>query len=191
MVGDGDLSELLRRFQAGEPGAADALAPIVHDELHRLARRALSRVPPGQTLQTTALLNEAWLRIRPNTSWPIEGREHFLAIAAKAMRAVVVDRARSRNAEKRGGGMVRVDLDQVVDVLEAGASDMIALDEALDELAAMRPELARVVELRFFAGMGHPEIARVEGVPLRRVERHWQAARGWLFARLSTSEDQE
>ncbi|MEM1450688.1 MAG: ECF-type sigma factor [Planctomycetota bacterium] len=184
-----DLTGLLLRFQQGDADAANELVPLVHQELHRLARRALSRLPAGQTLQTTALLNEAWMRIdRGPEGGPggeIHDREHFLAIAAKAMRAVVVDRARSRTAEKRGGAFRRIDLDEVVDMLEHGATDVVALDEALEELAAERPELARVVELRFFAGMKHPEIARVEGLPLRRVERSWQAARAWLFVRLS------
>ncbi|MEM6672451.1 MAG: ECF-type sigma factor [Planctomycetota bacterium] len=185
-----DVTELLLRYQEGDVGAADELVPLVHEELHRLARRALSRLPAGQTLQTTALLNEAWMRIAPGPSAEINGREHFLAVAAKAMRAVVVDRARSRGAEKRGGAFRRVDLDEVVDAFERGAADVVALDEALEELAAERPDLARVVELRFFAGMKHPEIARVEGIPLRRVERNWQAARAWLFARLSADDDQ-
>ncbi|MEM9382308.1 MAG: ECF-type sigma factor [Planctomycetota bacterium] len=180
-----DLTELLLRYQQGDASAANELVPLVHQELHRLARRALSRLPAGQTLQTTALLNEAWMRLDPGAPGSIHDREHFLAVAAKAMRAVVVDRARSRGTEKRGGGFRRIDLDEVVDALEHGANDVVALDEALEELAAERPELARVVELRFFAGMKHPEIARVEGLPLRRVERNWQAARAWLFARLS------
>lgn len=184
-----DLTGLLQRFQEGDAEAANELVPLVHDELHRLARRALSRLPAGQTLQTTALLNEAWIRIRPGAAGSINGREHFLAIAAKAMRAVVVDHARSRGSEKRGGAYRRIDLDEVVDVLENGATDVIALDEALDELSSVRPDLARIVELRFFAGMKHPEIARVEGLPLRRVERNWQAARAWLFARLSVDEE--
>jgi len=185
MDGTRELTALLQRFQAGDAGAADELAPLVHAELHRLARRALSGLPPGQTLQTTALLNEAWLRLEQAEGEPLDGREHFLAVAARAMRSIVVDRARRRGAERRGGGLERIELDRALDLLERSSSDLVALDAALDELARARPELARVVELRFFAGMKHPEIARVLDWPLRRVERAWSTARAWLYARLT------
>ncbi|QDV08076.1 ECF sigma factor [Planctomycetes bacterium Poly30] len=191
-----DVTLLLHRFQAGDTEAAEALVPLVHAELHRLAHRALARIPAGQTLQTTALLNEAWLKIERTRGLEMEGpqgepeqtyasREHFLAVAASAMRSIVIDRARSRGAERHGGTHQRVDLDEVVDLMEARVSDLLGLDEALKELAEVRPELARVVDQRFFAGMKHPEIARVEGVPLRTVERNWRTARAWLQARLS------
>lgn len=197
MPSPSDVTALLRRFQSGDSSAADDLAPLIHDELHRLAHRALARLPAERTLQTTALLNEAWMRIArpPGEDLSVEepsdtdyaSREHFLAIAAKTMRSIVVDRARSRMAERHGGTHRRVNLDEVVDVLEARSTDLLGVDEALQELSRVRPELSRVVELRFFAGMNHPAIARVEGMSLRTVERHWRTARAWLQARLEDS----
>lgn len=195
-----DVTLLLQRFQAGDAQAAEALVPLVHGELHRLAHRALARIPAGQTLQTTALLHEAWLRIDRVRGTDASGttgekesgyasREHFLAVAASAMRSIVIDRARSRSAERHGGTHQRVDLDEVVDLMEARVSDLLGLDEALKELSKVRPELARVVEQRFFAGMKHPEIARVEGLSLRTVERNWRMARAWLHTRLSSEGD--
>ncbi len=188
MSGPGELTDLLVRFQNGDVDAANELVPLVHEELHRLARRVMSRLPAGQTMQTTALLNEAWLRIERADGAPLDGREHFMAVAAKAMRSIVVDRARRRAAERHGGGFERVELDQVVDILEQSSNDLVALDAALDDLARAKPELARVVELRFFAGMKHPEIARVLELPLRNVERAWSSARAFLYARLKEAE---
>ena len=187
MDGGDDFTVLLERYQQGDARAADRLVPLVHDELHRLAHRILSRSPPGRTLQTTDLLNEAWIRLDRGREG-YSGREHFLAVAARAMRSIVVDRARRRGAERRGGNAERVDLDLAVDVLEAAVPDLVELDAALEELARVRPTLARVVELRFFAGMSHPDIARVTGASLRTVERDWSTARAWLFARLEGAE---
>ena len=118
-------------------------------------------------------------------------REHFLAVAAKAMRSIVVDRARRRATDRRGGNFHRIDLDHAVDLFEQGAHGLLALDAALEELAEARPELARIVDQRFFAGMTHPEIARVSGLSLRVVERQWSTARAWLFARLQPEGDVE
>ena len=188
MARPGELTSLLLRFQAGDGAAADELVPLVHDELHRLARRALAKMPPGQTLQTTALLNEAWVKIEGSEGAEYAGREHFLAVAARAMRQIVVDRARSRSSERHGGTFRRVELDQAVDLFESSSQGVVALDAALEELAAARPELARIVELRFYAGMTHPEMARALDLSLRQVERQWATARAWLFARLNGGE---
>lgn len=179
-----ELTALLRRYQEGDADAAERLVPLVHDELHRLAHGAMARLPPGQTLQTTALLNEAWLRIDRGSA-EFASRDHFLAVAAKAMRSILVDRARRRATERRDRGRELRDVDLAVDRLEGCSTDLVALDAALEELAAARPELAQVVVMRFFGGMKHPEIARVLGLPLRRVERQWAAARAWLFARIA------
>jgi len=186
MSGDGELTALLLRFQSGDEAAAEELAPLVHGELHRLARRALAKLPPGQTLQTTALLNEAWMRIERSDGAEFASREHFLAVAAKAMRSVVVDRARRRAADRRGGSYQRIELDEAVDLFEHSSQGLVELDLALEELADARPDLAQIVDLRFFAGMQYAEISRVLDRPTRSVERMWGTAKAWLFARLKS-----
>lgn len=179
----GDATRLLAKLQGGDPQAGDELMPIVYEELRRLARRALVG-RPAQTLQTTDLVDEAWVRlVRPDSkAW--EGRNHFLAIAARAMRAVLVDRARKKGTVKRGGQRVEVELDQVVQDLDERAEGLVVLDEALELLAKVDDTLAKIVELHFFAGMQHTEIAKVLGMSLRSVERGWRDARAWLYARL-------
>lgn len=173
-----------RAPSAPDPSDADPRSDLVYAELRRLARRAMSRQGPGHTLQTTALLHEAWLRLEKlDARW--ESKDHFLAVAARAMRSVLVDHARRRGAEKRGGGRQRVDLDDVVDGLQQRSADLLALDEALAELTRLDEELARIVEMRFFGGLKHPAIADLLGVSLRRVERGWSTARSWLYTRLS------
>ena len=151
---------LLDQLQAGEASAAEELLPLVYSELHRLAQRALTR-GSGHTLQTTDLMNEAWLRLVESASAPWRSRDHFLAVAARAMRSVLVDRARSRGSLKRGEGRrADVDLDLVVTELEARSGDLVVLDEAREALQRMDPTLARIIEMRFFGGMSHPSIAR-------------------------------
>ena len=176
---------LLKRMRDGDVDAAEELLPVVYQELHRLAERALGRQNPGHTLQTTALLNEAWIRLVEAEGGDWKSRNHFLAVAAKAMRSVLVDHARRRGAEKRGAGRARVELDEALDLLEQRSSDLLALDEALEELATMDESLARIVELRFFGGLKHPEIAELLNSSLRSVERGWSAARAWLYTRLA------
>lgn len=184
----GEATRLLRRLREGDERAADELVPLVYAELHRLARRAMADLPPGHTLQPTALLNEAWVRLTHGGGAGFEDREHFLAVASRAMRSVLVDRARRRGARKRGGGAERLELDRVVAVLEERSADLVALDEALEDLAQLDPELARIVEMRFFGGLKHPAVASVLGVSLRSVERGWSTARAWLHARLAPEE---
>lgn len=182
-----ELNDLLLRYSQGDAEAGEILTPLVHAELHRLASSILRRAPANQTLQTTDLLHEAWIRL-DRSGGPISGREHFLAVAATAMRQILVDRARRRSADRRGGQFERIEMDAAVDLLESAGGDLLELDVALEELARSRPDLARVVEMRFFAGMKHPEIARVTQLPLRTVERDWATARAWLFARLKQGE---
>ena len=178
-----DVTGLLRAWSAGDPAALDALAPLVYDELRRQASRALGREAEGHTLQTTELVHETWMRLvdqRPDASG---GRVHFFGIAARLIRQVLVDAARARHADKRGGGVAHVTLG----ALEAEAHDargngvdFLALDDALTQLAALDPMQARIVELRYFAGLSIEETAEALGVSPATVKREWTVARGWL-----------
>lgn len=182
-VGDG-ATALLLELQGGDESAADELLPLIYAELHRMAQRALAK-GNGHTLQTTDLMNEAWLKLVESSGAAWRSRDHFLAVAARAMRSVLVDRSRSRGALKRGGGRrAEVDLDAVVSKLEAHSTDLVLVDEALETLGRADRELARIVEMRFFGGMSHASIARALGVSLSTVERGWRSARAWLFVEL-------
>jgi len=175
-------SRLLGRAAGGDARAAEALLPLVYDELRRLAAGYLRRERPGQTLQATALVHEAYLRLVRPADQPWNGRTHFLAIAAVSMRQILVDRARRRHAAKRGGHAQRITLDDAV--LPAPADrdgiDLVALDRALTELAALDPQQARIVELRYFGGLTVEETADVLGVSPATVKRHWMLARAYL-----------
>lgn len=186
MDDDGEVTQLLRRLSDGDECAAEDLAPLVHDELHRLASRALASQRADHTLQSTALLNEAWMRLVGNKPKEWEGHSHFLGVAARAMRAVLVDHARRRGSLKRGGIHARVTLDHVVLSMEEQALDLLSLEEALQDLSSFDADLAQIVELRFFGGLSHPQIAEITGVPLRRVERGWRTARAWLHQRMTS-----
>jgi RNA polymerase sigma factor (TIGR02999 family) len=185
---DGDprpVTRLLARLRGGDPLAADELLALVHDELHALARSAMRRQGANHTLQPTALLNEAWIRMA-GSGGELRDREHFLATAARTMRTVLVDHTRRRRAAKRDAGGERAPLEAVVLEWETDQLDLLALDEALAELETLGPELVHLVELRFFAGLTHPEIAAATGASLRRVERDWAFARDWLRTKLET-----
>ncbi|MCB9898357.1 MAG: sigma-70 family RNA polymerase sigma factor [Planctomycetes bacterium] len=175
---------LLQRLSHGDLAAADELLPLVYHELHGLARRLMSGERDNHTLQATALVNEAYLRLvdQAGTDW--ESRAHFLRTAARAMRNVLVDHARTRNADKRGGKRARVPLDDALAAYEARALDMLALDTALERLSEMDEQLAQLVELRFFAGLTIPETAKILGVSTPTVERGWRVARLWLRAEI-------
>lgn len=187
----GDATRILRRLTGGDEAAAEELLPIVYDELYRLAARAMSRQPRGHTLQATALLNEAWIRLVSKEDADWASRNHFLGVASRAMRSVLVDRARRRSVQRRDEhgaeslDGVEVELDAAVSLFEDRATDLLALDEGLRELARVKPQLARMVELRFFGGLTHEGVAEVLGVSLRSVERGWNLARAWLYARLA------
>ncbi|MEM9379352.1 MAG: ECF-type sigma factor [Planctomycetota bacterium] len=188
MDGPGEVTLLLQRLSDGDARAADDLAPLVHDELHRLASRALASQRPDHTLQSTALLNEAWIRLVGNeaTDKDWDGHDHFLGVAARAMRSVLVDHARRRGSLKRGAARAEITLDHIVLSMEEREVDLLALDEALVELSSFDADLARIVELRFYGGLNHPQIARLTGVPLRRIERNWRTARAWLYQRMTS-----
>lgn len=178
----GAASRLLSRAAAGDEKAASRLLPLVYDELRRLAGGYLRRERPGQTLQATALVHEAYMRLVKPGDQPWTGRTHFLAIAAVSMRQVLVDRARRRDAAKRGGARQRITLDEGLlpaPSPDAGV-DLVALDRALTELAALDPQQARIVELRYFGGLTVEETAEVMDSSPATVKRHWTLARAFL-----------
>jgi RNA polymerase sigma factor (TIGR02999 family) len=179
-----DLTRLLDAAATGDPRAAAELLPLVYEELRKLAAVRLASENPGQTLQPTALVHEAYLRLvggpQPQ-EW--SGRGHFFAAAAEAMRRILLNRARDKQRLKRGGGRKQLDLDQI-DVAEDSDEQLLALDEALVELAIEDPGAAQLVKLRFFTGLTVGESAAALGLSLRTAERQWAYARAWLYARL-------
>jgi len=185
-----DLTRLLEESAAGDETAAARLFPIVYDELRRLAGAALRRERPSHTLQPTALVHEAFLRLVDVKSSRLQDRGHFIAIAARAMRRVLVDHARSRAAVKRGKAEARLSIDDVdVAAVDATDMDLVALDQALERLAAIDERQARIVELRFFGGLTVEETAVVIGASDRTVKRDWQMARAWLRRELARDSD--
>jgi RNA polymerase sigma factor (TIGR02999 family) len=181
-----EVTRLLDAAAAGDRRAADDLFPLVYDELRKLAAARLAAESPDQTLQPTALVHEAYLRlVGPVDAARWDNRGHFFAAAAEAMRRLLVDNARRKNRRKHGGGRKRVSLEAAESVGQAPADDLLALDEALTQLAVHAPIKAEVVKLRFFAGMTMPEVAQALRLSLTTVERHWTYARMWLFAELA------
>jgi RNA polymerase sigma-70 factor (ECF subfamily) len=175
------VTALLRAWGAGDARASDALVPLVYAELRRQARRALRREADGHTLQATALVHEAWLRLEGQHDARWESRTQFLAVAAQTMRRVLVDHARTRRALKRGGGETLVTLGDASNAAATpDAVDVLALDDALQRLALLDPRKARLVELRYFAGLSIPETAAALGISLATVGREWAVARMWL-----------
>jgi RNA polymerase sigma factor (TIGR02999 family) len=184
-----DVTQVLSAIEQGDTGAASQLLPLVYDELRRLAAQKLTYEQPGQTLQATALVHEAYLRLvsdEPGKPW--DGRGHFFAAAADAMRRILVDRARDRRRQKRGGGRrrVRIDLDAVLQ--DPPGDDLLALDEALQSLARDDPAGAELVRLRIFAGLTLAEAAEVMGIGRRTADRYWAYARAWLCDALGDNE---
>ena len=170
----------------GQPQAAEKLLPLVYDELRRLARARLASEAPGQSLQATALVHEAYLRLvgpDPGVNW--DGRGHFFAAAAEAMRRILVEKARRRRRLRHGGGLGRIDLDVVATIGDVRSEDLLALDEALEQLAAIEPVVAEVVKLRYFAGLTTEQAGHALGISLRTANRHWAFARAWLYAQLN------
>lgn len=176
------IATLLQRASQGDPGAASTLFELLYGDLR--ARAQLVGQEAGCTLQPTALVHEAWLRLVPNRAPSYADRNHFLRAAAAAMRSVLVDHLRARKAQKRGGGAARVELDDVADLYDRRAVDLLAVDEAMQRLAGVDKELAQLVELRFFAGLQMGEIAEVMNVSLSSVERGWRTASAFLRAEL-------
>ncbi|NOT44748.1 MAG: RNA polymerase subunit sigma-70 [Acidobacteria bacterium] len=181
----GEVTRLLDDLNAGDEEALPLLLPLVYDELRRIAARRLHHEPSGHPLQATALVHEAYLRLVGQHEVRWKNRSHFFAVAAQAMRRVLVDHARARLAGKRGGVQARVPLDDVVVASEPPPGDLVALDEALDRLARHDPHQARLVELRFFAGLTVEETADVLGISDTTVKREWRMARAWLHREMS------
>jgi RNA polymerase sigma factor (TIGR02999 family) len=179
-------NELLLAWGRGETGALDRLVPLVHDELRRLAHRYMRYERPGHTLQTTALVNEAYLRLIEVKQVRWQDRAHFFAMAARVMRRVLVDAARARGNQKRGGGRPKVSLDQALVVGYEPGQDLVALDEALQALEAAHPRKGRVVELRFFGGLSVEETAEALQMSPDTVKRDWRFAKLWLLRELGT-----
>ena len=182
-----EITQLLAEWSDGNQSALDELYPLVYEELHRLARRYMSRERKGHTLQTTALINEAYVRLvdQRNVHWA--NRSHFFAISAQIMRRILIDHARRHAYAKRGGGAQQVSLEEVAIVANEKSAEIIRLDEALTTLAKMDPRRCHVVELRYFGGLSNEEIAGVLNVSENTVTRDWNLARAWLHQQLTGS----
>jgi RNA polymerase sigma-70 factor (ECF subfamily) len=186
-----EVSQLLQAWERGDSSAFDALMSIVYDELRRMARRHMAHQSPGHTLQTTALIHEAYMKLVDLKDVAWQNRAHFFAVAAKAMRHVLVDYARSRGAAKRGGKFRLVSLDEAATICEERAAEVVALDDALENLAAFDSRKCQVVECRYFGGLSVEETAEVLGVSPETVARDWRIARTWLHRELSRAEPSE
>jgi RNA polymerase sigma factor (TIGR02999 family) len=181
-----DVTDLLLSWRPGDAAALDRLVPLVYDELRRVARRHLRRESPGHALQATALVHEVYLRLVDVNRMTLASRAHFFGVAATLMRQIVVDYARRQRADKRGGGVTVISLDEALPAPWTSSVDVLALDEALDVLDAVDARQCRVVELRFFAGLTIDEAATALGISPATVEREWAFAKAWLYRRLSS-----
>jgi RNA polymerase sigma factor (TIGR02999 family) len=178
------VTQLLNRVAAGDPAAAPELLPLLYRELHAVAERMMREQGPGHTLQPTALIHEAWMKLVGEPERVMANRAQFVSFAARAMRSVLVDHARRKRSEKRGGAAQRVELDTLFEDFQQRSVDVLALDEALGSLSAMDRDLGRVVELRFFAGLSIDETAAMLDVSVPTVVRRWRVARMWLWREL-------
>jgi RNA polymerase sigma factor (TIGR02999 family) len=178
------VTQLLAHWSHGDDAALGELTPLVYEELRRLAHYHMGGQRPDHTLQTTALVNEAYLRLAGQTNPSWQDRAHFFAVAARAMRQILVNYAKSSRAQKRGGGAVRIELDEAALVSPEESKEIVDLHEALERLAALDSRKARVVELKYFAGLGHDEIAEVMKVSIVTVRRDWVFAKAWLYSEL-------
>jgi RNA polymerase sigma factor (TIGR02999 family) len=187
-----EVTRILSAIEQGDPHAAEQLLPLVYDQLRRLAAEKIARERPGQTLQATALVHEAYLRlVEGDKALHWNSRGHFFAAAAEAMRRILVDRARRKRRRKRGGGLNRQDLDALEIAIPDGPEDLVALDDALNKLAATDRTAAALVHLRFFAGLPIPEAAEILGIAPRTADRLWAYARAWLHQEIQGCGSQE
>lgn len=182
-----DVTRILHSIQEGDPKAAEELLPLVYQELRKLAAARMAQESPGQTLQPTALVHEAWLRLVGSehpANPKFDGRAHFFAAAAEAMRRILIDNARRKKAHRHGGGAAKVDIHELELVASAKDDELLAVDDAMEKLTSEDADLAKIVKLRFFAGLTNKEVAEVLGVSEPTVERRWVFARAWLFNQL-------
>jgi RNA polymerase sigma factor (TIGR02999 family) len=177
-----EITRILNAIEQGDPHAAAELLPLVYDELRRLAAQKMAHEAPGQTLQPTALVHEAYARLAGTQHW--NSRGHFFAAAAEAMRRILIEQSRRKKRIRHGGGRIGIDLDESCALLPSPSDDLLALDEALTRLAAADPKRAKLVQLRFFAGLTMPEAAEVLGISLATAERWWSFTRVWLYAEM-------
>jgi RNA polymerase sigma factor (TIGR02999 family) len=186
-----EITQLLLAWGQGEQSALDQLTPLVYDELHRLAHRYMGHERPGHLLQTSALVNEAYLRLIDSSHVRWQNRAHFFAVSAQLMRRILVDFARSRNNLKRGGDARQVSLDEALLVSHESSIDLVALDDALKALAALHERQSQIVELRFFGGLSNKEIAEVLHVSEGTVRGDWDHAKFWLYGQLNNKDDND
>jgi len=181
---DANVTDLLLAWHEGDDNALQLLIPLVYDHLHRLARYYMAGEGPGRTLQATALVNEAYVRMVDCNRLPWQNRAQFFGVAAQLMRRILVDSARARGNQKRGGGIHKASLDEALVVSDQPDPNLVAIDDALTDLAAIDPRKAQVVELRFFGGLEEREIAEVLKISVDTVQRDWKTARVWLYNQL-------
>ncbi|MCG3164206.1 MAG: hypothetical protein JMDDDDMK_05692 [Acidobacteria bacterium] len=184
-----DVTRLLVDWSSGDQAALEKLLPLVNAELRQLARRYMRRESPGHTLQTSALVNEAYLRLIDQKQVQWQNRAHFFGIAAQLMRRILIDHARKAHYAKRGGGALKVSLDEAAAVTETRAAELLAVDEALEKLTAMDARKGRIVELRFFGGLTEEETAEVMSISTPTVQREWRAAKAWLRRMLTEGKE--
>ena len=182
-----DVTRILDAISQGEPSAADQLLPMVYDELRKLAAHRMSHEAPGQTLQPTALVHEAWLRLTNGANLKFEGRGHFFAAAAEAMRRILIDKARRKARVKHGAGQVRLDLEEHDLAATEIDERVLLLNEALAQLETEDPEMGRIVVLKYFGGLTNQEVAETLGLTERTIERRWAFAKAWLYRAIRAS----
>ncbi len=182
-----DFTRVLGSLQTGDSEAADELLPLVYEELRKLAAFKMASQPPDHTLQPTALVHEAWMRLTGNEPGPFAGRTHFFAAAAEAMRHILIDSARRKKAARHGGGLAQVDIADLEIAAIADDDELLAVNDAIDRLAAEDPEKAQLAKLRYFAGLTFEEAAEVLGISVSTAKRHWVYARAWLYAELKAN----
>jgi RNA polymerase sigma factor (TIGR02999 family) len=177
----GEVTQLLSAIEAGDPKAAEELLPLVYEELRRLAAHKMAHERPGQTLQATALVHEAWIRLAGSSEQGWRDRRHFFGAAAEAMRRILIDRARKRNRTRHGHGLQRVDLQEIEIAATATDNQLLVVDEALERLVEESPERAELVKLRYYVGLSIPRAAEVLGISESSAKRQWNYVRLWLF----------
>lgn len=186
-----EVTQLLADWGKGDRSALDKLFPLVHSELRRIAQRQMSQERPGHTLQATALVNEAYLKLAGQQGFDWQNRAHFFAVCAQVMRHILIDHARAHARDKRGGGAVKVSLNDALVVAEDQAAHFIALDEALRELERLDPQKGKIVELRYFGGLSVEEVGEVMNISPRTVRREWQRAKAWLYRMMTEGIEDE